>query len=156
MTYDGMPYEEYKGFYLAPGITMPSAGVHDWNVYTSTGDVAVENPLHVFSSKEEAKEWVDEHTVQFSGEMKEVQIGDEVRITPEIDELRRQFYKGLERAHASEDTAVLEYSNLAGVADKLGYTYQRDALAKLARDKSKHREIVYQIKEKMPPPYLAL
>ena len=148
MTQDGLPYEEYKGYYLARGITMPSAGVHDWNVYTSIGDVAAENPLQVCSGKGEAIRWVDEHPVQMSGEMKEV------RITPEIDELRRMFYDGLKEAHKDEVDAVTMYSNLAGIAFKLGYRDESDALTRITKDESRHRDIVYQIQEKMPPPYI--
>ena len=59
MTMNGLPYEEYKGWYIGRGITMPSQGIFDINVYSDIGKVAMEEPDQVVNSVREAKEWID-------------------------------------------------------------------------------------------------
>lgn len=64
MTLNELPYEEYKGWYIGRGITMPSQGIHEINIYGSIAGVAAEEPDHVVSSVEEAKRWIDELEVE--------------------------------------------------------------------------------------------
>ena len=63
MTMNGLPYEEYKGWYIANGITMPSQGIFDINVYSNIAGVAAEEPDVVAGSVEEAKEWIDQQVL---------------------------------------------------------------------------------------------
>lgn len=60
MSMNGTSYEEYKGWYIAAGITMPSQGVFEYNVYASIDMYFSKNPAHEASSRDEARAWVDE------------------------------------------------------------------------------------------------
>ena len=146
-TSNGLPYEEYKGFYLTPGITMQAQGVFEWNVYKSVEDVVMDKPLAVFSDKYEALGWVDNY---------EEKHGERARITPEIDRLRDELYSGLSAAHIDEVEAGPMYDKLVGIAETLGYWPQADALKGIAADERRHRDMVYQMMEKIPPPYVSL
>ncbi len=67
MTSNGIPYEEYRGWYINRGITMPTQGIFDFNVYSDIGKLAAEVPDHIASSVEEAREWVDQQVVRGVG-----------------------------------------------------------------------------------------
>lgn len=60
MTLNELPYEEYKGWYINRGITMPTQGIFEFNVYSDIGKLAAEEPDHAAGSIEEAKAWIDE------------------------------------------------------------------------------------------------
>jgi len=60
MTTNEHPYEEYRSWYINRGITMPSQGIYDFNVYSDIGKCAREEPDHTAGSVEEAREWVDQ------------------------------------------------------------------------------------------------
>lgn len=60
MTLNELPYEEYKGWYIGRGITMPAQGIYEVNIYSSTAGVAAETPDHIVGSVEEARDWIDE------------------------------------------------------------------------------------------------
>jgi len=59
MSLNELPYYEYKGWYLGQGITMPSYGIYDVNVYSSKEKLYAEKPDHTAEDLEEAKAWVD-------------------------------------------------------------------------------------------------
>lgn len=60
MTLNELPYEEYKGWYINRGITMPTQGIFEFNVYSSVERCAAEEPDYVVGSAEEAREWIDQ------------------------------------------------------------------------------------------------
>lgn len=60
MTLNELPYEEYRGWYIGQGITMPAQGIYMINVYSDIAGVAAEEPDHVVDSVEEAKKWIDQ------------------------------------------------------------------------------------------------
>ncbi len=64
---NGRPYEEYKGWYIGKGITMPSQGIYDINIYSSINRCASEDPDHIVNSMGEAKEWIDEQVLTGGG-----------------------------------------------------------------------------------------
>ncbi len=55
------PYKTYKGYIIAPGITMPSHGIHDAKVFNSVEDYEHDNPLHTSESEADAMQWVDQY-----------------------------------------------------------------------------------------------
>ncbi len=65
MTTNGLPYEEYRGWYIGKGITMPAQGIYDINVYGDIGKAAMEDPDHIVKSVEEAKEWIDQQVLMY-------------------------------------------------------------------------------------------
>lgn len=54
-----MVHEEYKGYIIAPGITMPAQGIYEQNVYVSLDALERGESVHEASSLEEAKAWID-------------------------------------------------------------------------------------------------
>ena len=60
MTLNELPYEEYKGWYINRGITMPHQGIFEFNVYSNVEKCYAEESDHTASSVEEAKEWIDQ------------------------------------------------------------------------------------------------
>ncbi len=92
-TTNEMPYEEYKGYYLGRGITMPAQGIFEWNVYASPEDVAREEPLQAFEDKEGAMEWVDERTGGYEPSLQEqVEHGSYVIFTNLDTGEKKQYY----------------------------------------------------------------
>lgn len=63
MTMNDIPYEEYRGWYLGQGLTMPAQGVFLINIYSSKEKVFNETPDQVVDSVDEAREWVDKQVV---------------------------------------------------------------------------------------------
>ena len=64
MTMNDLPYEEYKGWYINRGITMPTQGIYEFNVYSNIGKCAgEEDPDYIAGSVEEAKAWIDEQVL---------------------------------------------------------------------------------------------
>jgi len=63
MSMNELPYYEYRNWYIGQGITMPSHGIYDVNVYSSIGKCAAEEPDHVVGSLEEAKRWIDQQVL---------------------------------------------------------------------------------------------
>ena len=60
MTLNGLPYKEYKGWYIGQGITMPAHMIYEVNVYSSRERLFAEEPSHMVNSVEEAKAWIDQ------------------------------------------------------------------------------------------------
>jgi rubrerythrin len=71
-----------------------------------------------------------------------------------IRESRKLFYTLIDEAIKDEEKAIEEYKKLAEIADTLGYFDAKNLLEEIARDERKHHNLLYQIKERMPPPYL--
>lgn len=63
MSMNDLPYEEYKGWYIGQGITMPAQGIYEVNIYSSVMRVAAEEADYVVGSIEEAKEWIDRQVI---------------------------------------------------------------------------------------------
>ncbi len=59
MSMNGTSYEEYRGWYIAPGITMASQGIFEYNVYASKETYFLKEAAHEASSRDEAMAWVD-------------------------------------------------------------------------------------------------
>ncbi len=59
MSMNGLPYEEYKGWFLGQGLTMPTQEIFDINVYSSKEKLFEENPDFKATSIDEALEWID-------------------------------------------------------------------------------------------------
>lgn len=53
------PYKTYKGYIIAPGITMPSYDVYEYEIFESFGQYEGHNPVHTSESEAEAEQWVD-------------------------------------------------------------------------------------------------
>lgn len=53
-------YEIYSGYLLTPGITMPSYGIKEVNLYDSIGAYRQDEPVHSAENVLEAKRWIDE------------------------------------------------------------------------------------------------
>jgi len=122
VTLNQLPYEEYRGFYLARGITMPSQGISEWNVYASVMDVAAENPLHTSGSREEAMRWIGSYEVEHGH--------PESRLS--------EFASRLEPYIDDEMQASSTYSGLAAEAERLGLKEDAGWLREMAADESKH------------------
>lgn len=52
--------EMYNGYLLTPGITMPSYGIRDFNVYDSVESYVQDTPAYSAKNYDEAKNWVNE------------------------------------------------------------------------------------------------
>lgn len=59
------PYEEYKGWYINRGITMPTQGIYEFNVYSSREKCAAEEPDYAAGNIEEARAWVDQRVLRY-------------------------------------------------------------------------------------------
>ncbi len=66
MTTNDIPYEEYRGWYLGQGITMPTQGLYEVNVYSSKEKLFTEEPDHAAANINEAREWVDQRVLMGS------------------------------------------------------------------------------------------
>jgi len=66
MSMNGLPYQEYKGWYIGQGITMPAQGIYEFNIYSSIEKCAVEEADYIVKSLDEAKEIID-HQVMTGG-----------------------------------------------------------------------------------------
>lgn len=53
------PYKTYKGYIIAPGITMPSYDIYEYEVFENFGQYEEHNPVHTAGSELEAEQWVD-------------------------------------------------------------------------------------------------
>ena len=60
MSLNGLPYKEYRGWYIGQGITMPAQMIYEVNIYSSKEKLTAEEPDHVAGSVEEAYSWIDE------------------------------------------------------------------------------------------------
>ena len=60
MTMNGLPYKEYRGWFIGRGITMPAQGIYEINIYSDIGKCAAEDPDYRVDSMEKAEELVDE------------------------------------------------------------------------------------------------
>lgn len=72
MSLNETPYEEYKGWYIIPGITMPSQGIFEFNVYTSLEKYFVGEPSFEGSNVGEARTWIDRHHSIYGPEREEL------------------------------------------------------------------------------------
>lgn len=52
-------YQEYRGRIIAPGITMPAQGIHDYDVYVDYDAFELGLSDYTAESLEDAKHWVD-------------------------------------------------------------------------------------------------
>lgn len=82
---DGRYFEVYKGWIIQPGITMPSHGVHEFNVYLSTEEIEEDRPRYVAGSLEEAREWID-------GQEAELEVKEGLLEVPLIEQVRHGSY----------------------------------------------------------------
>ena len=64
MSLNDLPYEEYKGWYIGQGITMPAQGVYDVNIYSSKEKLFAETPDHIVAGVPEAYAWIDEEVLE--------------------------------------------------------------------------------------------
>jgi len=56
-------HEEYKGYIITPGITMPAQGIYDYDVFESMRDFEADySPVTSESSRDAAIAWVDRVT----------------------------------------------------------------------------------------------
>ena len=60
MSLNGIPYDEYKGWFLGQGLTMPTQEVFDVNVYSSKERLFNEDPDYKAPGFDEALEWIDQ------------------------------------------------------------------------------------------------
>jgi len=63
MTSNDLPYEEYKGWYINRGITMPAQDVFEFNVYSTIERCFAEEPDHAAGSVGEARAWIDQQVL---------------------------------------------------------------------------------------------
>lgn len=53
------PHEEYRGYILAPGVTMPSYDIYETEIFENLEQYRAGNPVHTSESDGEAKAWID-------------------------------------------------------------------------------------------------
>lgn len=64
-------YEDYKGYIIAPGITMPSYDIYEYEVFENFGQYEEHVSVHTAESETEAKQWVDRATDGLAREVQE-------------------------------------------------------------------------------------
>lgn len=62
------PYKTYKGYIIAPGITMPSYNIYEYDIFENFGQYEEHNPIHASESELEAEQWVDKRIELREGE----------------------------------------------------------------------------------------
>ena len=108
MTLNGLPYEEYKGWYIGKGITMPAQGVHEWNIYSTMAKCIAEEPDAVVDSVDEAKDWIDEHERPFEATIwEEVKHGSYIIFTNITTGETRQYYNAFPPDSSSAVSAAM-------------------------------------------------
>lgn len=93
MSLNELPYEEYKGWYIGQGITMPAQGVYEINIYSDILKCAREEPDHIVGSVEEARRWIDEQESRLGATVwEEVKHGSYIVFTNLDTGETRQYY----------------------------------------------------------------
>ncbi len=53
------PYKTYKGYIIAPGITMPRYDIYEYEIFETREQYDRGDPVHTSESDMEAEQWVD-------------------------------------------------------------------------------------------------
>lgn len=104
------PYKTYKGYIIAPGATMPSHDIHEYEIFRNFGQYEEHNPAHTAESELEAERWVDRQLERTSDQA----IDEFLR---ELEELCRKHNLSLahEDAHGAFIIQKLDERNIRWV-----------------------------------------